>query len=57
MSENDAPEGFVTLFNPATGDPWNCPEGAVDGWLDLGWKKTAPNKEAAKAAKELSPNG
>lgn len=54
MAEHDAPEGFVVIFNPATGDPWPCPEAAVDYWTkDKGWRKTAPTPKAAEAAKEL----
>jgi hypothetical protein len=56
MSET-AREGFVVLYNPATGDPWECPEDAVDIWADKGWRKTAPTKNAAEKAKELTANG
>ena len=54
MPDNAPDTGFTVIFNPATGDPWACPNDAVDGWVnDLGWKRTAPNKEAAKAAKDV----
>lgn len=54
MAETDAPEtGHTVIFNPSTGDPWACPNDAVEAWVDLGWKKTAPNKQAAQAAKDV----
>ena len=52
-----APEGtFVTLFNPATGDPWQCPTDAVEHYVEKGWSKTAPTKKAAEAAKGVKAN-
>ena len=56
MSEHDpAPDGFTVIFNPSSGDPWNCPTDALDYWTgEKGWRKTAPNKQAAAAAKEMS---
>lgn len=27
------------LIHPETGGQWNCPAGAVDDWLERGWKR------------------
>ena len=55
MADSDAREGFVVIYNPETGDPWECPQDAVDYWTgEKGWRKTAPTRKAAEAAKELN---
>jgi hypothetical protein len=46
MSE-PTPEGFVTLYNPESGDPWNSPAEAVDDWTAKGWRKTDPKKSTS----------
>lgn len=46
MSESTR-DGFVTIFNPATGDPWECPEAAVDFWTgEKGWTKEPKSEKA-----------
>lgn len=43
-------DGFVTLYNPATDDPWECPEDAVEYWTgEKKWRKTPkPGNSPAK---------
>ena len=46
---------FVTLLNPATGDPWQCPARSVDHFKDKGWKvapKAQQSDDAAPAGKK-----
>jgi hypothetical protein len=44
MSETVTEPGFTTLYNPATGDPWPCPDPAVANWEAKGWTR-APASE------------
>lgn len=61
MSETVTEGGFVTLYNPATGDPWPCPEPAVPDWEAKGWTRSpasekslsSMNKDELIAAAEL----
>lgn len=41
---------FVTIYNPANGLPWRCPETALDLWLSKGFTKN-PNKNSSADAK------
>jgi hypothetical protein len=41
----------VTLWNPVTGLPWDCPAGAVDYWVnERGFSKSEPRKAAPSGA-------
>lgn len=44
MTETVPEGGFVTLHNPHTGDPWECPAPAVEAWEAKGWTR-APASE------------
>jgi hypothetical protein len=47
MAEQLEPQdGFTVLHNPTSGDPWNCPDDAVEVWTANGWKPA--KKETVK---------
>lgn len=50
-----ARRNFTTLYNPANGLPWDCPNGAVDTFLAKGWTKN-PNKNTSKDDRKPEPS-
>lgn len=43
----------VTLFSPANGLPWECPEDAAEHWLAEGYKKNPTTKTPAEVKADV----
>lgn len=49
-----ARKDFTTLYSPANGLPWECPNKSVEAHLKRGWTKN-PNKQTPKDERNPSP--